>query len=73
MHCDWVNYQRWFLHWHDVKTNTNGGKSVYISFNKGKFALQTPVMTLPFDMSVYDKGDYPKYSIDIYESSMDNP
>jgi hypothetical protein len=60
------------LCFNDVKTNTNGGKSVYISFNKGKFALQTPVMTLPFDMSVYDKGDYPKYSIDVSFKDMED-
>ena len=53
------------LSFNDVKTNQNGGKSVYISLDKSKFALQTPVMVLPYDMSVYDKGDYPKYSIEL--------
>ena len=27
--------------------------------------MQTPVMSMPYDMSVYDKGDYPKYSIEL--------
>ncbi len=53
------------LSFNDVKTNQNGGKSIYISLQNSKFSLQTPVMTLPYDMSVYDKGDYPKYSIEL--------
>lgn len=60
------------LIFNDVKTNANGGKSIYISLNKSKFALQTPVMTLPFDLSVYDKGDYPKYSIDVSFKDMED-
>ena len=49
----------------DVKTNQNGGKSVYINLNNSQFVLQTPVMTIPFGLNVYDKGDYPKYSVEI--------
>ena len=52
------------LSFSDVKTNKNGGKTVYINLNNSQFVLQTPVMTLPFDLNVYDKGDYPKYSIE---------
>tara|TARA_B110000114_G_C14958568_1_gene343402 strand:- start:55 stop:735 length:681 start_codon:yes stop_codon:yes gene_type:complete len=60
------------LSFNDVKTNKNGGKSIYISLDKSKFALQTPVMTLPYDMSVYDKGDYPKYSIELSFRDMED-
>ena len=60
------------LSFNDVKTNQNGGKSVYISLDKSKFALQTPVMVLPYDMSVYDKGDYPKYSIELSFRDMED-
>ena len=49
----------------DVKTNQNGGKSVYINLNNSQFVIQTPVMTIPFGLNVYDKGDYPKYSVEI--------
>ena len=60
------------LSFNDVKTKKNGGKSIYISLDKCKFALQTPVMTLPYDMSVYDKGDYPKYSIELSFRDMED-
>ena len=60
------------LSFNDVKTNQNGGKSIYISLDKSKFALQTPVMALPYDMSVYDKGDYPKYSIELSFRDMED-
>ena len=60
------------LSFNDVKTNKNGGKSIYISLDKSKFALQTPVMTLPYDMSTYDKGDYPKYSIELSFRDMED-
>ena len=52
------------LSFSDVKTNKSGGKTVYINLNKNMFVLQTPVMTLPFDLNIYDKGDYPKYSLE---------
>ena len=60
------------LSFNDVKTNQNGGKSIYISLDKSKFSLQTPVMALPYDMSVYDKGDYPKYSIELSFRDMED-
>ena len=47
----------------DVKTNENGGKSIYLNYDNSKFMMQTPVM--PYDMSVYDKGEYPKYSVEL--------
>ena len=56
----------------DVKTNDNGGKTIYMNYNKGMFKVQTPVMTLPYDMSCYDKGDYPKYSLDVAFRDLDS-
>lgn len=56
----------------DVKTNSNGGKSIYINLDRSKFQLQTSVMTLPFDLNVYDKGEYPKYSIEISFRDMED-
>ena len=56
----------------DVKTNSNGGKTVYIN-NGGIFRVQTPIMTLPYDMSVYE-GDYPKYTIEVsFRDMEENP
>ena len=49
----------------DVKTNENGGKSIYFNYDNSKFMMQTPVMFMPYDMSVYDKGEYPKYSVEL--------
>ena len=56
----------------DVKTNSNGGKTVYVNLDGSKFQLQTPVMTLPFDLNVYDKGEYPKYSIELSFRDMED-
>ena len=55
----------------DVKTNDNGGKSIYVNYNQKTFYMQTPVMNMPYDMSVYDKGDYPKYSLELSFRDMD--
>ena len=35
---------------------------VFILIIIKKIYMQTPVMNMPYDMSVYDKGEYPKYS-----------
>ena len=49
----------------DVKTNDNGGKTIYLNYDNHSFIVQTPKMTLPYNMSVYDKGEYPKYSLEV--------
>ena len=56
----------------DVKTNDNGGKTIYLNYDDHKFIVQTPKITLPYNMSVYDKGDYPKYSIEVSFRDLDN-
>ena len=40
-------------------------KTVYVNYNSGMFKMQTPKLSMPYNMSVYDKGEYPKYSIDV--------
>ena len=55
----------------DVKTNDNGGKTIYMNYNKGLFKVQTPIMTLPYDMSCYEKGEYPKYTVEVSFRDMD--
>ena len=51
-----------------VKTNDNGGKSIYIGYGGAPFIIQTPLVTTPFGMSVYNKdaetmpGEVVKYS-----------
>lgn len=49
----------------DVKSNDNNGKTVWLNYSGSPFSMQTPVMTLPYNMSVYDKGEYPKYTIEL--------
>ena len=56
----------------DVKTNDNGGKTIYLNYENHPFIIQTPKITLPYNMSVYDKGEYPKYSIEVSFRDLDN-
>lgn len=52
----------------NVKTNENGGKSIYIGYNGTPLIIQTPKLSTPFGMSVYNKdiettpGEVIKYS-----------
>uniref|UniRef100_A0A6C0JC98 Uncharacterized protein n=1 Tax=viral metagenome TaxID=1070528 RepID=A0A6C0JC98_9ZZZZ len=55
----------------DTKTNENGGKSIYLNYDNHPIIIQTPVTTLPYNMSIYDKGDYPKYSIELSFRDLD--
>lgn len=57
----------------EVKVNEgNAGKTVWLNYNTNIFRAQTPVMTLPYDMSVYDKGEYPKHTIELSFRDMDD-
>ena len=54
----------------------NGAKLVYVNYNGGKFSVQTPWMTMPWKMGVYEEpgSNYKKYSIDMSFKDMDqNP
>lgn len=60
----------------DVRTLDNGGKAVYVSYNKAPLILQTPQMVAPFGMSKWDNEgkSNPKYTIDLSFKAMDkNP
>jgi hypothetical protein len=54
------------------RTNDNGGKSIYLSFNKAPIVLQTPEMYAPFGMSKYDNDNGSKYSIDLSFKGMES-
>lgn len=56
----------------EMKVNDNGGKSVYLNYNNGIFKMQSPVMQMPYNMGLYDKGDYPKYSVDVAFRDLDS-
>lgn len=58
----------------DVKMLDNGGKIVYVSYNRAPFFLQTPTMPAPFGLSSWDGGDGKsavKYSLDLSFKGMD--
>ena len=49
----------------------NGAKLVYVNYKGGKWSVQTPWMTMPWKMGVFEEGPYPKYSIDLSFKGMD--
>ena len=49
----------------------NGAKLVYVNYNGGRFQIQTPWMEIPWDMSCYTEGPYPKYSIELSFKGVD--
>ena len=50
----------------------SGAKYVYVGYNNKNLVVQTPEMDIPFGLNVYDKGDYPKYSVDLSFKGMEN-
>jgi hypothetical protein len=49
-----------------IKVNeVTKAKSAYVNYNGGKFLFQTPSLSLPFGMSVYDKAGPIKYSVEM--------
>jgi hypothetical protein len=57
----------------DVKVLDNGGKIVYVSYDSAPLVIQTPTMTAPFGMSVWDNDGKAaaKYSLDLSFKNMD--
>ena len=62
----------------DVKPNKFGGKTVFVNYNDGKFAIQTPTMHLPYNLNVDEIKDSKtdavtgqKYSINLSFRGMD--
>jgi hypothetical protein len=53
------------------KVLDNGAKLVYLNYNGGKFCVQTPWMSMPWTMSCYNEGPYPKYSAELSFKGMD--
>ena len=49
----------------EPKVLDNGSKLVYVNYLGGRFNVQTSWMELPWDMSCYDEGPYPKYNIEL--------
>lgn len=54
-----------------AKTQDNGVKKVFVNYNGGRFNVQTPWMTVPWNMSLYDEGSYPKYSCELSFKGME--
>lgn len=57
-----------------VKTNDNGGKSIYLSYNGSPIILQTPEMYSPFGKQRWDneKTGLCKYTIDLSFKDINN-
>ena len=57
----------------DLKMLDNGGKIVYVSYNRAPLIMQTPAMSAPFGMSVWDNDGkaVPKYTLDLSFKGMD--
>lgn len=52
----------------DLRKLDSGAKTAFLNYGPdkgGRFTIQTPRMVLPFNMSTFDKGDYPKHSIEV--------
>lgn len=49
----------------------NGSKFVWVGYKNSKLSVQTPRMNVAFNMGVYDKGEYPKYSVELSFGGMD--
>lgn len=57
-----------------VKTNDNGGKSIYMGYNGSPIIMQTPEMYAPFGMTKWEneKTGIPKYTIDLSFKDVQN-
>ena len=47
------------------KSLDNGAKLVYVNYDNSRFNVQTPWMDMPWDMSCFNEGPYPKYSMEL--------
>lgn len=50
----------------------SGAKYVYVGYNNKNLVVQTPEMDIPFGLNTYDKGEYPKYSVDLSFKGVEN-
>jgi hypothetical protein len=53
------------------KCQDNGSKYVWVGYNSKNLQVQTPLMDIAFNMSCFDKGEYPKYSVELSFSGME--
>jgi len=47
------------------KSLDNGAKLVYVNYDNSRFNVQTPWMDMPWDLSCFSEGQYPKYSMEM--------
>ena len=43
----------------------SGAKYVWVGYKSKNLIVQTPNMEIPFGLNIYDKGEYPKYSVEL--------
>jgi hypothetical protein len=56
-----------------VKMLESGGKQAYLNYNGGPLLMQVGSLESPFGMSVYDKVQPPKYSVELNLRGYDDP
>ena len=56
-----------------VKMLESGGKQAYLNYNSGPLLMQVGSLETPFGMSVYDKVQPPKYSVELNLRGYDDP
>lgn len=56
-----------------VKMLESGGKQAYVNYNSGPLLMQVGSLETPFGMSVYDKVNPPKYSVELNLRGYDDP
>lgn len=49
----------------------SGAKYVWVGYKSKNLIVQTPTMEVPFGLNIYDKGEYPKYSVELSFRGMD--
>lgn len=59
------------LSYNDVRVLDNGGKVVYVSYNKAPLVIQTPDMYAPFGMQKWTNDGRDKYTLDLSFNGMD--
>jgi hypothetical protein len=51
---------------------SNGAKLVWVNYDKSRFNVETPWMSLPWPLSSFTEGEYPKHSVTLSFRGMDD-
>lgn len=59
------------VNYSDVRMLDNGGKVIYVSYNKAPLTVQTPEMSAPFGMQKWTNDNRDKYTLDLSFKDLD--